>query len=118
VVPTIQALGNWQPPKLAVPDNQGRVEQAAALKVFDKSGYRFVSFGAMHSMVALEVSVHVPVGLEGVATGKELHETDTALDQPPRHQGLSGDVRKGFGDFRAAFVVLAKLPERGDQPNG
>jgi hypothetical protein len=75
-----------------VPYDQGRIEQAAALEVFDQSGDRFISLGAVQAVIAFQIPMRVPTRFEVAASGKYLDEAYAPFDQSPRHQRLSAEV--------------------------
>jgi len=65
VVAAVHTLGDRQAPELAVPDDQRVVPEAVTLEVLDEAGERLVGLGAVQAVVADQVPVRVPAGLEG-----------------------------------------------------
>src|SRR6266536_2175365 len=79
VAAAVGSLRHRLPAKLAAPDDQRLVQQPAPLQVL------------------LDAVVGVPVLLVVSAAGVDLHETDAALDQPPRDQTLPAEMRRAIG---------------------
>ena len=77
-------LGIDRPPKLTAPDNERRVEEAAALQILDEAPASLVDVLALHRQPAGDVGVGVPV------VEIDLHEADAALHHAPRHQHAVG----------------------------
>src|SRR5207253_2162867 len=82
------ALAGGSSAKLAAPDEQRLVPQAAALEVSHQSADGAVGFGGVRFVVGDAIVVAVPGRLDVATARVELHETDAALDQPPRGQTL------------------------------
>jgi hypothetical protein len=55
VIAAVHALGDRQAAELAVPQNERRVEHAAALEVLDEPGDRLVGFSAVEAVIAFEI---------------------------------------------------------------
>src|SRR5262249_59340194 len=92
MVAPVRALGDRQAPEFAVPDDQGRIEEAASLEVFDQPGDGLVGLGAVQSVIAFQIPMRIPARFEVPAAGEYLHEAHAAFDQSPRHQSLSAEV--------------------------
>src|SRR5262245_58878960 len=52
VVPPVHPLADRQAPELAVPEDQSRVEETAALEVLDEARDRLVRLGAVQAVVS------------------------------------------------------------------
>src|SRR5438105_1947587 len=85
-------LGGGLAAELAAPDDQGLVEQAAALEVLDQAGDGLVGVAGVLGVVGDEVGVGVPVVVVVRAAGIDLDEPHAALDQPPGDQALAAEV--------------------------
>src|SRR5262249_36462962 len=71
--------------ELAAPDDESGIQEAARLQVLDQGGDRLIDIANLPARAADDVGVLVPAAVE------KLHETDAALDQAPREQGLAGE---------------------------
>src|SRR5262249_15551728 len=106
VIAPVHALRDRQAPEFAMPDDQGRIEEAAPLEVLDQPGYGLVGFGAVQSVIAFQIPMRVPTRFEVPAAGEYLHEAHAAFDKSPRHQGLSAEV------IVRLLVHAVKFPRR------
>ena len=85
-------LGDRQPAELAAPDHQRLVEQPALVQIGEQAGDGLVGLAGELLVISLDVDVSIPGELVLHAARVDLHEPDAALDQPPGHQALAGDV--------------------------
>src|SRR6266536_4187637 len=94
VAAAVGSLRHRLPAKLAAPDDQRLVQQPAPLQVRQERMNRPIDLGSVDLQVLLDAVVGVPVLLVVSAAGVDLHETDAALDQPPRDQTLPAEMRR------------------------
>ena len=86
-------LRDRQPPKLAAPNDQRRIEQPALLQVLQQRRHRLVRFAAS----VVETLLHVVVRIPNLRFDVELHEPHAAFDQAPGHQTtLAVRLRRGL----------------------
>jgi len=78
--------------KLPAPDHEGLVEQSPLLEVAQEPGDGLVGLAGEAPVVADDVLVAVPAALVVHAAGVDLHEADSALDHPARHQALRREM--------------------------
>src|SRR5262245_4550714 len=62
VVAAVAFFGHGGAAKLAAPDDERRVEQAAAFQVLEEAGDRLVGGAAVAAVVGFDVGVGVPLG--------------------------------------------------------
>src|SRR5262245_34649611 len=103
VIAAVKPFADRQSSELAMPNDQRRFKQAAALEVFDQSSDRSIRLAAVGFMVGLQFPVRVPARFEVAAAGKNLYISDTAFDEPSCHQRLAAEV------FGALFVQTIQL---------
>lgn len=94
-------FNHWRSPKLATPDDEGGIEQAALFEIVDECGRRLIRFFAVAGVVADESGVSVP------AFVIDVDESYAALDHAPREEAgaregrlvwfASVRVKSGFG---------------------
>src|SRR5262245_19232535 len=89
-----------------MPDEEGRIEEATTLEVFDQSGDWHIGFCAMQSVIGLQIPVRVPARIEVAAAGEDLHEAHAALNQSSRHQSLSAKIVRWL--FSHAIKLLRR----------
>ena len=85
VIAPILALRDREAPELARPEHDGGIEQPARLEILHQRGAGLIRLRAK-SLQTLRVLV---VRIPRLAAEEELHETHTALDEPPRQQTTS-----------------------------
>ena len=78
------ALSGHATSELPAPDDEGVVEESAALEVGDERGAGLVGVAAARGAPGGEAAVVVPVGME------ELHEAHAALDETSREDAVGG----------------------------
>ena len=87
VVAAIAALRERRAAKLAGPDDQRRIEQAAGLEVREQAGDRLIDGAGVVLVALLQVAVLVPAIVADVRAG-QLDEAGAALDQAAGDQAL------------------------------
>ena len=86
-------LVHRRPPKLASPRHEGVVEEAALLEIEDEGGARLIGVGGVLPHPVDEIAVGVPGLVE------QLHEADTALEEPAGEETVAGIAGLGrIGD--------------------
>ena len=86
-------LGGRLPTEFTAPDDQRVVEHSAFFEVFQKSGNRSICFPRVQIVVVFQVAMRIPVGVVVVATGIDLHKSNTSFLQAAGHQTLSAETR-------------------------
>src|SRR5437868_5762362 len=103
MVAAVGSLGHRRSAKLAAPDDQGAVEQAALLQIAQERRRRLIAAGAELSVVALQVAMGVPLA---AAAAVNLHEAHAAFHQPAGQQTAVAE----FGALLAVEPVRVARP--------
>ena len=94
------ALRHWRSAKLAAPDHQCLVEQAALFQVGDQRRDRAVHRAAALGVLLGDLAVRIPALLV------KLHKPHAALAQPPRQQAVVGEGHPGrLGPVGLAYCL-------------
>src|SRR5262249_42549897 len=82
VIAPLAILAGRRAAKLAGPDDERFVEQAAALEIGEQRGNRLIGFSAVQLVGLVELALGVPVLVLVPATRVDLHEAHATLHEP------------------------------------
>ena len=93
--------------KFTAPNDEGFVEEALLLEIFQQTGDRFVRIAGVFVVVLLQVTVGVPVGVIVVAARVNLDEADATLDKSAGKEAFAAEIiRPPLVDTVEVFDVL------------
>src|SRR5262245_7407243 len=92
VAPRAALLNDRQPTEFAAPDDPRAIEEAALLEVGEQPRDGRIRLARELRMVGLNILMAVPTPLVFHSAGVNLHEPNAALDHPPGHQALPGEM--------------------------
>src|SRR5262249_60165192 len=98
-----------RPPHPAAPDDGRRVKQPAPLQVLEQAGDGAVALAAVARVVAPDIAVRIPLAARAAV---ELHETDAALDQPPRQETVTAVAFRLLAVEAVQAFCLFPLPSQ------
>src|SRR6056297_722020 len=93
MVTSIPLLTHRSPSELTSPDDEGLVEQAALLEVFQQAGDRLIHRLAEPRVVFLDPRVRIPLA---AGSAVELDKTDASFDQPAGEQAVPAEGLRLF----------------------
>src|SRR3954454_10375607 len=95
--------------KFGHPNDEGVLHQAARLHVLEERSARLIQDRSVDAVLFLEGFMAVPVTnalAHGISAVEELHEADTALNQPTSEEAVFGET--GFDLVRVVHAVERK----------
>src|SRR6266478_1911485 len=103
VIAALAVLSGGSSAKFAGPNNEGLVQQAAALQVREQSGDGLIRLAAMKRVVLMDVGVGVPIFVVMTSAGIDFDEAHAAFDQAPSQETAPAEF------FRQGIVHAIKL---------
>src|SRR5262245_24247403 len=108
-------LGNGHASKLAPPNDERAVQQAAPFQVLQQTRNWFVGLSTVHAVVLIQPIVRIPALLLMSAAAVKLNEAHATLHETPSDQTLPSEVLR-LGIFHAvesaSFLCLFRQIDR------